>query len=140
MKIGITGTRRGASTAQLAALEAWFTDCRADELHHGDCRGVDEVVAKMARRHKVRIVSHPPNIGTSRAYVPSDVYFKVLPYIERNHVIVDMTDGLIVVPNSPAELIRSGTWATCRYARSKGKRIWIIYPDGTWEYEGDHET
>jgi hypothetical protein len=48
----------------------------------------------------------------------------------RNHRIVDMTRVLVACPDGE-ERQHSGTWATVRYARKRGKWIIIVYPDGT---------
>jgi predicted Rossmann fold nucleotide-binding protein DprA/Smf involved in DNA uptake len=42
---------------------------------------------------------------------------------------VNETGVLVAMPDGPEEL-RSGTWATVRYARKQGKDGRIIYPDG----------
>ena len=42
---------------------------------------------------------------------------------------------LIACPASADEELRSGTWATIRYARRKLKRIYLILPDGTVQEE-----
>jgi predicted Rossmann fold nucleotide-binding protein DprA/Smf involved in DNA uptake len=52
-----------------------------------------------------------------------------LPYLERNHAIVNESDFLIAAPDGP-ETLRSGTWATVRYARKVGKRVLVIMPNG----------
>jgi hypothetical protein len=54
-------------------------------------------------------------------------------YLDRNHDIVDSSDLLIAVSESTVEVLRSGTWATIRYAKKLRKPIKIIYPDGKVE-------
>jgi hypothetical protein len=49
----------------------------------------------------------------------------------RNHDIVDETELLIACPGELAEAVRSGTWATVRYARKLGRPIVIFWPDGS---------
>ena len=44
-------------------------------------------------------------------------------------MLVDACEVLLATPKGP-EKLRSGTWATVRYARKVGKRIVIIEPDG----------
>jgi len=61
----------------------------------------------------------------------SDIRRNPKPYLERNHNIVDESELLIACPKSKEEELRSGTWATVRYARKKGVRIILIYPDGS---------
>ena len=37
--------------------------------------------------------------------------------------------------DSQNEILRSGTWATIRYARKKSKKVMLIFPDGTMTKE-----
>ncbi len=57
------------------------------------------------------------------------------PYLERNRDIVDASEVLIACPSTREEVMRSGTWATVRYARKKGMKITLIFRDGTCEKE-----
>jgi len=41
LRIGFTGTQRGMTEAQRAALKAVLTDRSATQFHHGDCIGAD---------------------------------------------------------------------------------------------------
>lgn len=55
------------------------------------------------------------------------------PYIVRDHAIVDEVQFLIGCPRKDIEELRSGTWATIRYARKQRRNlncIILIYPDG----------
>ena len=62
-------------------------------------------------------------------------------YLVRNHDIVDVCDVLVATPGQKEEQIRSGTWATIRYARKIRKQIIIVYPDGlAGRRENDHTT
>ncbi len=138
MKIGVTGTRKGATTLQLMTLAEWFTTHKEmTELHHGDCLGVDDQVNLMARANGLRTASHPPIITKHRAYSKSDCIFEVQEYHTRNRAIVELTDGLIVVPRTATERQRSGTWSTYRYAKLVKKPIWIVHIDGSLEYRND---
>jgi hypothetical protein len=65
---------------------------------------------------------------TLRAFCKGDTVYPEKEYIERNHNIVDNTDMLIAFPSTKTEILKSGTWATIRYARKKGKKIIIIDP------------
>jgi cytosine/uracil/thiamine/allantoin permease len=53
------------------------------------------------------------------------------PYLWRNHQIVDATAALLACPFEFEEQLRSGTWATVRYARTLGRPIRFFWPDGT---------
>ncbi len=52
------------------------------------------------------------------------------PYLARNRDIVNAADVLIAGPGGMEEIMRSGTWATVRYARKKQKPVIIVYPNG----------
>lgn len=132
VKAGFTGTRKGMTKFQIQCLEYLLRDLRIEELHHGDCVGADEEADVAARGSGVPRVIHPPQEQSQQAYCQTtEGKIQVRnrkPYLERNHDIVDETDILIAAPGSTNEALRSGTWATVRYARKQGKRIIILYP------------
>ncbi len=131
MKIGFTGTQEGMAPLQqeyvLEILEL-LLDEEGDEFHHGDCEGADAQAHILVRttHPEVELVLHPPKDDKKRAYSKgAHAEFRPLPYLERNHRIVNRTDVLIACPRGPEEQ-RSGTWATVRYAMKVGKPIFII--------------
>lgn len=133
MKIGFTGTQMGMSqNQQIIFCRMVQETLKITEFHHGDCIGADKQVHDIVKDYtsKIRVVIHPPDNNTKRAYCSGDEIRLPQPYIQRNHNIVDETDGLIAIPYGP-EIRRSGTWATVRYARKLKKMIYIINPDGT---------
>jgi hypothetical protein len=137
MNIGFTGTRHGLTSLQREALESvLLRECGwGGEVHHGDCVGADEQCHDAARRHDLRIVIHPPDVGTLRANCVGDLVLGPRPYLERNRAIVDATDALVACPDGRKEKQRSGTWYTVRYARRSGKPLVLIFPDGSLERE-----
>lgn len=130
MKVGFTGTRDGCTSGQLVAVQLWLMSHPADEYHHGDCRGADDVFFRLVRQYPGVTHAHPCDIPSERAFTQSAVIHPALRPLARNRVIVDACDVLLACPKGPEEL-RSGTWATIRDARKKGKRIVVFYPDGT---------
>lgn len=137
MKVGFTGTRRGMTEAQKNALW-WFLlhHPRLDrEFHHGDCIGADAQAHLVARSLGFRIVVHPPASDTLRAWCEGDEVLDPAPYLRRNRAIVDACDVLIACPGGP-EVRRSGTWATIRYAQSRGAPLVLIRPDPDTKIEG----
>lgn len=128
--VGFTGARTALTPAQLAWLLARLREYYRPgrTFHHGDCVGKDEAAAKLARELGYVIVSHPATGTKLRAYVPADELREPLPPLERNRVIVDSCLVLLAVPDG-AELPRSGTWSTVRYARRVGCRT------RNWWYE-----
>ncbi len=91
------------------------------EFHHGDCIGADKEAHEMVREFhpECLIVGHPPSNQIKRAGTLCDIFRPALPYLDRNHAIVDAVSVLIAAPKDPSEQLRSGTWATIRYARGK---------------------
>lgn len=131
MSLGFTGTRHGMTPAQRECLAHWLP--RYAGFHHGDCFGADEQAHQLAHRLGVPIVVHPPLTDRLRAFCrPAAVVHERKPYKERNHAIVDATSELLAAPDGP-ERLQSGTWATVRYARRRGKPVAIVYPDGSLE-------
>lgn len=145
MKIGFTGARKPMTGDQFAALADLISGWQATEVHHGECEGADwhvDVIVRLARdggswQHRgihPKLVAHPgvDKEGKSPFRAEDcrpDERREELPYIERNHNIVDETDLLIACVSGP-ERRRSGTWATVRYAVKKNKPVHIIYPSG----------
>lgn len=130
MKVGVTGTREGANEFQLAEVRALLSRLNGTELHHGDCKGVDEQVAAIAKELGYKIVCHPPESDYLRAYFPYDETREPLGYLKRDRNIVDETDVLIVVPLQNEWQPKGGTWYTHDYGKKKGKPVSIIYPGG----------
>lgn len=130
MKIGFTGTQRGMPRTQASIIGSYFHHI---ELHHGDCIGADEQAHNLAKSNgSCRIVIHPPLNSYKRAWCPNaDTVLSPLDYLDRNRAIVDRTDLLLAAPGEYEEQLRSGTWATIRYAKKQSKKVIIIYPDGT---------
>lgn len=115
------------------------------ELHHGDCMGVDALTHAIALAKRVTtstrpalpvIHIHPPVNPAQRAFCGGDdvIIHPEKPYLERDRDVAAV-DILIAVPHTAAELVRSGTWATVRIARSLRTVLIIrINPDGTIEF------
>lgn len=130
MIIGITGSQRGATRAQLQALTRRLVELGCVELHHGDCIGADAQAHETARALGLRIVIHPPMSDAKRAFCAGDEVRPVRQYLDRNHDIVDASDVIIGLPATRSEAQRSGTWATIRYARKvlPAERVEVITP------------
>lgn len=131
MIVGFTGTQRGMTEAQWAALWPLLLARAPGEFHEGDCIGSDAQAAAMARLAGFKVVGHPPLVESKRAFFPADEWRPAAPYLERNHNIVDASQEIIATPGEFLEQLRSGTWATIRYARRVGRPCHVILPDGT---------
>lgn len=135
MKIGFTGTKRGMSCDQYGKFKSILKEHPYGELHHGDCIGSDYEAHILALFLKMAVIVHPPINPKSRAFcgdsnAPGAKVSILNPkeYLERNHDIVDTCDILIATPAQSKEVLRSGTWATIRYARKNNKQVIIIEP------------
>lgn len=138
--VGFTGTQDGTSELQFNALcKLMMAISKLDAdivFHNGDCIGADEESAMYAILLKWKIHLHPPRSNAKRAFLDQYSTWVEIPldYLERNKNIVKRSQTLIATPNGP-EKLRSGTWSTIRRARELGKRIYIIYPDGSIKVE-----
>lgn len=130
MKIGFTSTREGMTTEQLASVQEILNQHRNGEFHHGDCVGADAEAHAAAESLGMRIVIHPPLDHKLRAHLSAPHIFPSKPYIERNHDIVDETEAMIATPATSKMELRSGTWATVRYAVRMGRPVLVVWPSG----------
>lgn len=138
-RLGFTGTgdsfTREHGRFVLALLRGTPEFHSIKQFHHGDCIEADAAVERLAREVMGwRTYAHPPVDTKARAWTPSNVILPTAGYMVRNHDIVDATQALLAAPLTP-EIIRSGTWATVRYARKIGRPIIIVYADGRVDRE-----
>lgn len=132
--VGFTGTRNGMTIEQRHAFAALIVELGTTSFHHGDCVGADAEAHDLVREHipSATITVHPGPDGTGfRAYKKADASVGAKPFLDRNKCIVDSTSALIAAVNSPTEKLRSGTWSTVRYAAKKGRKVYVIFPDGS---------
>lgn len=131
-KAGFTGTSKlHMSTSQKVVLRD-LLDAYA-ELHHGDCIKSDADAHDIAVGLGLRIVAHPCTIEHMRAWKKAHVILTPKEPLERNKDIVYAVDELFATPMTKYEVLRSGTWATIRYARILHKPVMIIHRDGSVE-------
>lgn len=140
MKIGFTGTQHGMTIQQFDTLYPLLKKLKTTEFHHGDCIGADADATSLVHDiGKIIIHCHPPKNKSKRAFTnklyEESVVYGEKEYLTRNKDIVDKCDILIAMPKEFEEELRSGTWATIRYARKNHKKIYIIYPDGSIKEE-----
>ena len=134
----VTGTQLGATIEQLKQFERVVIATKHETFCHGDCIGVDAQAHDIVRRLRrdIGICIHPSNIEDKRAYcVGAKAISPVVHPLKRNQIMVDAADLVIVIPKTHQEQRRSGTWATYRYAIKRGKRVMLIFPDGTVKVE-----
>lgn len=128
MKIAFSGTQIGLSIKQHEELINLIKKIKPIEAHHGLCIGSDAEFHDIIRKYfpNYKIIGHPPLNKNAYVYKECDEYRKAKEYLIRNHDIVDESDILIACPFENKEILRSGTWATIRYARKLNKEIIII--------------
>jgi len=134
MKVGFTGTQVGITTEQKERVASLLNSNTITEVHHGDCIGADKQFHDLAKEKQYSIIIHPPTNEVKRAFCKGGALLLKKPYLDRNRDIVNSVDLLIGCPKGE-ETQRSGTWMTIRYAKTKGKLIRIIYPNGNMEVE-----
>lgn len=142
MRLGVTGSIKGATLAQAMKLWEIMASCEFRQLSHGDAIGVDALAHQAALAMRdfrstpwPRIVLHPPINESRRAFCKdADEIRDPKGYLARDKSIVDESDMLIAVPDTPEERLRSGTWTTVRYARKLHRFIIRINPDGDVEF------
>lgn len=135
MILGFTGLKANMTPAQLKTVRRLFEELRLHVLHHGDCVGADEQAHQEAKALDAWVVIHPPDKEDFRAHCKGDDTRPPAPYLKRNLEIAQARDGLVAAPRTPIETLRSGTWATVRYARAYGRPVWIVLPDGSVRVE-----
>src|SRR3954469_13163014 len=133
--VGFTGSRQGMTPAQLSNLHSLLQGAGFLWLHHGDCLGADREAHDVAVRLGIQTHRHPPTSTAFRAYCAADVSSAPADYLARNRAIVDATEELIAAPSTFSDTLRSGTWATIRYARKCRRLVMIIHPDGAMSFE-----
>lgn len=140
MVVGFTGTRDGLTNSQIFELSRLFAEYAEthDTFIHGDCVGADAEADNIAYSMGYAIKMRPCTLSGMRAYCKSGIIIaEPMPPLERNKLIVDDSDVMFACPKEFNEVRRSGTWATVRYSRKSGKKLVIIYPDGTSEVIND---
>lgn len=131
MNISFTGTQLGLTSFQAEKLQNLLKEYRSygyEWFHHGDCIGADAQAAEIARILGYKLHKYPCNIASKQANTDADKINPIKPPLDRNRDIVNASNILIACPKEMHEIMRSGTWATIRYARKVKKLIHKIAP------------
>lgn len=132
--LGFTGTQ-DMNNVSLNRLRDLYRTLRKlaihddyEVMHHGDCIGADAKAHELAYYLSYEIYIHPPNKDDKRAFCDNaDKIYGRNYYLDRNHDIVNHSSLLLALPKTPdKEELRSGTWATIRYARKKDIPVIIV--------------
>jgi len=136
--LGFTGSRKGMTDDQKAAvfldmrhrLDYFF--CMDWVVVHGDCVGADAEFDSICRTLDFDRYKRPGKGPRKYRANTSARYLSVpRPYLERNRAIVMDSDEMIAAPNTMRNVVRSGTWATIRYAVTAEMPIMVYLPDGS---------
>ena len=135
-RLGITATRNGITENQTDSFITLIKLGKPNEVHDGDCIGGDTEIHAIVRKEfpLCYMVGHPPTEEKHRAHNKYDMSFMPKPYLERDDHIIDVTDEMIALPKEmkePKSKRGGGTWTVIRHTRKKGRKLTIIYPDGT---------
>lgn len=128
--IGFTGARQGLSPTQKENLRALALMLSGEIFIHGGCDGADceacEIFANCGWNIEVKPGDFKQEAKCQKCEFRPMVC-EVEPYLDRNKKIVAASSLLIAAPRSPKEELRSGAWATIRFARRIGKPIVFIH-------------
>lgn len=137
-----TGSRQGPTEPQRRAFTAWLATAQPGRMLNGLAIGCDEWALLAAKDHGWELEGYPCNIGSQVSTVAVHMvvshgkYHQSMPPLDRNRLMVGMADRLLAMPAGMEEELRSGTWATIRYARKGQKPITVFWPDGSVTTEG----
>lgn len=138
--VSFTGTRDGASPAQIASIRAILTQQHATRLVHGDCLGADAEADEVAASLGIERHTYPCTVRSLRAHCETRGAIQMdvpRPPLVRNQTIVRAGEILLVVPKTDYEELRSGTWSTYRYAVRLKQHVIVVHRDGsTFESRG----
>lgn len=134
-QVGFTGTQKGMTDMQKKSVAQIISLYSPGIFHHGCCIGADFEFHKMCDVVGNTIILHPPTderkMEKCLVLWATCIGLEAKPYLERNHQIVNCSDVLIAAPAEREEVLRSGTWATLRYAKAHTRRpIFHVEPDG----------
>jgi len=130
--LGFTGTRQGMTRAQAAAVTALLQACPPQTFHHSDALGAETEVHALVRQQcpATQIMVHPPTRSAQRSFCVADIWRPTLPYFLCQQAVVQASDVLLAVPQSAAEMRRSGCWQAVQYARAVGTPVVLVRATG----------
>lgn len=134
--LAFTATRKGITLEQIQSAHEIVSVEEPTKFLHGCAEGGDRQLHDVAtpgrrelcpsRKEQFRWALDNVVEGDEIRDIPTGKN----PEITRNRRMVDRASVLVACPESATEIQRSGTWATIRYARTLGRRIAIISPNG----------
>ena len=137
---GNTGTRHGATSAQLVSVSWLWNKYTITGLHNGDCKGFDTQAFYLGKAFGAFITLHPPTKGEWRSFLDkyADDQMEIRPhrpYFTRDKNIVTEATAMVACPYQSAEASHGGTWWTINETRRQKKPLAIVWPSGAIKYE-----
>lgn len=137
MRVGFTGTRRGLTEAQRAALFGVLSRLRAqgaEVMDNGCCEGADREAHEIWRTLGGHFHFRPGDTA-QQAWAAGvagllDMVEFPIAYLDRNRDIVNHASVVVAAPGEAVERLRSGTWATVRAARKAALDVLLVLPSG----------
>lgn len=133
MILSFTGTQRGLDPSQLEAV-AGVLASGVELLVHGGCIGADDEADQLAAELGIDRLVFPSTRLDKR--VADEVLRdrkgsrvtirEAMEPLKRNRLIVKYGQKLVACPYEREEVVRSGTWATVRYAQRIGRGVVIL--------------
>lgn len=130
LRLGFTGTQAGMSVLQRSTVLSLVRTLRVDVVIHGDCVGADADMHSIARECCCRVEVYPSMLVKKRAYCEGDEVYPAMQPLLRNQTIVERCHILLATPREVDMQMRSGTWATVRYALRNKRRLIVVAPLG----------
>lgn len=135
MIVTFTGTRKGMTKRQHSKMLELLAEFQPTHVRHGAAIGADEQFHSTCVYNDVPLIEvFPSNIKSqsmSTIIEPPTGTLRIHPAqdpLTRNYLMVKGADLVIACPDTSVETIRSGTWATVRYADRLGRKIVVIKP------------
>lgn len=162
MIVAFTGTQSGMTKWQKAECLERLKELKPTEFITGMCIGADYESTLLAIEAGVRIFTfYPGSLPLKRkslfefssklcdsTWRDKEIlgetlnyrYYPIKPALERNQDLVNSSSAIICAPKEHTNTLRSGTWATIRYAwkkqrKNKFYRVIIIPPIDREEIE-----
>jgi hypothetical protein len=98
-----------------------------DVLHHGGCEGADTLAHTLAETLGFAIEVHPGPKTDVNPFIGHTIHPRKAN-LDRNHDIVLQSTLVVAAPAQRNEVLRSGTWATIRFARANNVELEVLYP------------
>jgi hypothetical protein len=137
--MGFTGSSEVITDDQRQKLLWVLWRMQPKTVVHGDCVVADETFHRLARAilPGVFVHSRPCTLASKRAWCIADLLEEPKAPLDRNRDIAEECSYLVATPQQPEMIVRSGTWATVRYALEAGKPVLVIRPDGQFDFKGE---